>query len=64
MYVKNAFLNGFITKVVYVKQPFDFEDIKYPEHVDKLKKSLYCLKQAPKYWYKCWYMRLNKHNPY
>uniref|UniRef100_UPI0030C69137 reverse transcriptase domain-containing protein n=1 Tax=Bradyrhizobium sp. TM233 TaxID=2599801 RepID=UPI0030C69137 len=51
MDVKSAFLNGYISEEVYVKQPPGFEDNKHPEHVYKLKKSLYGLKQAPRAWY-------------
>jgi hypothetical protein len=49
--VKSAFLNGVISEEAYVKQPPGFEDLKYPDHVYKLKKSLYDLKQAPRAWY-------------
>ena len=51
MDVKSAFLNGYINKLVYVKQPPDFEDEKKSNHVYKLKKALYGLKQAPRPWY-------------
>nr|KYP45268.1 Copia protein [Cajanus cajan] len=50
MDVKSAFLNGFIQEV-YVKQPPSFFDFKYPNHVYKFKKTLYCLKQATRSWY-------------
>ncbi|KAK2374267.1 putative mitochondrial protein [Trifolium repens] len=51
MDVKSAFLNGVISKEVYVKQPPGFEDLKNPDYVYKLKKSLDGLKQAPRAWY-------------
>ncbi|GKF06976.1 retrovirus-related pol polyprotein from transposon TNT 1-94 [Tanacetum coccineum] len=51
MDVKSAFLNGFINEEVYVAQPPGFIDFKKPDHVYKLKKALYSLKQAPKAWY-------------
>nr|GEU49362.1 copia protein [Tanacetum cinerariifolium] len=51
MDVKSAFLNGFINEEVYVAQPSGFIDFEKPDHVYKLKKALYCLKQAPKAWY-------------
>jgi len=51
MDVKSAFLNGVISEEMFVKQPPGFEDLKYPDHVYKLKKSLYGLKQAPRAWY-------------
>jgi hypothetical protein len=44
MDVKSAFLNGFIMKKVYVEQPWDFENFNFPNHVFKLKKTLYGLK--------------------
>jgi hypothetical protein len=49
--VKSAFLNGPIKEEVYVEQPPDFEDKKYPNHVYKLHKMFYGLKQGPKAWY-------------
>jgi hypothetical protein len=51
MDVKNAFLNGYINKEVYVEQPPGFKDDKKPDHVYKLKKTLYGLKQIPRAWY-------------
>jgi hypothetical protein len=45
MDVKSAFLNGYINELVYVEQPPDFEDDKKPNHVYKLKKALFGLKQ-------------------
>nr|GEY56057.1 retrovirus-related Pol polyprotein from transposon TNT 1-94 [Tanacetum cinerariifolium] len=51
MDVKSAFLNGFINEEVYVAQPLGFIDFEKPDHVYKLKKALYDLKQAPKDWY-------------
>jgi len=51
MDVKSAFLNGFIKENVYVEQPHGFEDYKFPNHIYKLKKALYRLKQAPRSWY-------------
>jgi len=51
MDVKSAFLNGVISEEVFVKKPPGFEDLKYPDHGFKQKKSLYGLKQAPRAWY-------------
>ena len=51
MDVKSAFLNGFIKEEVYVKQPPDFENPKFPNRVYKFQKTLYGLKQAPRAWY-------------
>ncbi|GJT45085.1 retrovirus-related pol polyprotein from transposon TNT 1-94 [Tanacetum coccineum] len=51
MDVKSAFLNGFINEEVYVAQPSGFIDFENPDHVYKLKKAFYGLKQAPKAWY-------------
>jgi hypothetical protein len=52
MDVKSAFLNGYIEKEVYVRQPPSFENHKFPNHVFKPHKVLYGLKQAPRAWYK------------
>ena len=46
MDVKSAFLNEFITEIVYVEQPPGFEHEKFLNYFFKLKKALYGLKQA------------------
>jgi hypothetical protein len=53
MDVKSAFLNGPLSEVVYVEQPPGFEDPKRPNHVYRLRKVLYGLKQSPRAWYEC-----------
>jgi len=44
-------LNGIINEEVYVSQPLGFKDHLLPNHVYKLKKALYRLKQAHRQWY-------------
>ncbi|GJS22967.1 retrovirus-related pol polyprotein from transposon TNT 1-94 [Tanacetum coccineum] len=51
MDVKTTFLNGILREEVYVSQPDGFVDPGNPNHVYKLKKALYVLKQAPRTWY-------------
>ncbi|GJS43087.1 retrovirus-related pol polyprotein from transposon TNT 1-94 [Tanacetum coccineum] len=51
MDVKSTFLNGKISKEVYVQPPPRFESSEFPNHVCKLDKALYGLKQASKAWY-------------
>jgi len=51
MDVKSAFLNGYLHEEVYVEQPKGFIDHRFPNHVYKLKKTLYGLKQALRAWY-------------
>ncbi|GJR50882.1 retrotransposon protein, putative, ty1-copia subclass [Tanacetum coccineum] len=51
MDVKTASLNGNLREEVYVSQLDDFVDPDNPNHVYKLKKALYRLKQAPCAWY-------------
>ncbi|GKB90847.1 copia protein, partial [Tanacetum coccineum] len=48
MDVKSAFLNDFINEEVYVTQPPGFINFKKLDHVYKLKRASYGLKQAPK----------------
>jgi hypothetical protein len=51
MNVKSTFLNDPIKEDVYVEQPSCFESEGYPNHIYKLYKTLYELKQAPRDWY-------------
>ncbi|GJU54545.1 integrase, catalytic region, zinc finger, CCHC-type containing protein [Tanacetum coccineum] len=48
MDVKTAFLNVPLKEEVYISQPNGFFDPYLPDHVYRLKKSLYSLKQAPR----------------
>ncbi|GJZ26150.1 retrovirus-related pol polyprotein from transposon TNT 1-94 [Tanacetum coccineum] len=52
MDVKTTFLNGILREEVYVSQPDEFVDQDNLNHVYKLKKALYRLKQAPRAWQK------------
>ena len=49
--IKSAFLNGYINELVFVERPLGFEDDKKSNHVYKLRKLLYGLKQTPRAWY-------------
>nr|GEV42083.1 hypothetical protein [Tanacetum cinerariifolium] len=51
MDAKTMFLNGNLREEVYVSQPDGFVDPDNPNHVYKLNKALYILKQAPCAWY-------------
>nr|GEX00511.1 copia protein [Tanacetum cinerariifolium] len=51
MDVKIAFLNDILCEEVYVSQPDGFVDPENPNHVYKLKKAFYGLKQALRSWY-------------
>ena len=54
MDVKNAFLNDFINEEVYVEQPPGFQSFNFPNHVFKLKKTLYGLNKHLEYGMKDW----------
>jgi len=51
MDVKNAFLNGALTEIFFMVQPPGFRDLSKPNHICKLNKAIYSLKQAPRAWY-------------
>ncbi|GJY11064.1 retrovirus-related pol polyprotein from transposon TNT 1-94 [Tanacetum coccineum] len=61
MDVKSAFLNGKLKEEVYVKQPLGFESNEFPNHVCKLDKALYELKQALRAWYETLSTFLTEH---
>jgi hypothetical protein len=48
--VKNAFLHGLLTEIVYCSQLAGFVDSSRPDMVCRLNMSLYGLKQAPQAW--------------
>ncbi|XP_057529766.1 uncharacterized protein LOC130808306 [Amaranthus tricolor] len=50
--VKTAFLHGELEEEIFMKQPEGFEVAGKENHVCRLKRSLYGLKQSPRQWYK------------
>ena len=50
--MKTAFLHGNLEEEIYIQQPEGFVVPEKEDHVCRLKKSLYGLKQSPKQWYK------------
>nr|GEU81609.1 retrovirus-related Pol polyprotein from transposon TNT 1-94 [Tanacetum cinerariifolium] len=61
MDVKSAFINGKLNEEVYVKQSLGFENNEFPNHVCKLDKAFYGLKQALRAWYETLSTFLTKH---
>ncbi|GJT88674.1 retrovirus-related pol polyprotein from transposon TNT 1-94, partial [Tanacetum coccineum] len=51
MDVKTTFLNGLMKEKVYMSQPDGFVDPDFPDHIYRLRKDLYGLKQASRAWY-------------
>lgn len=48
MDVKNIFLNCYISKEVYAKQPPSFKRHDFQNHVFKLKRAFYGSKESPR----------------
>ncbi|GKU94149.1 hypothetical protein SLEP1_g7678 [Rubroshorea leprosula] len=49
--INNAFLHDHLEEQLFMKQPTGFVDPRFPQHVCKLRKSIYGLKQAPQAWF-------------
>jgi hypothetical protein len=47
---KTAFLNGYLDKPIFMKQPPGFEDAHHPDYMCQVNRSLYGLKQALRQW--------------
>ncbi|GKA13696.1 retrovirus-related pol polyprotein from transposon TNT 1-94, partial [Tanacetum coccineum] len=51
MDVKMTFLNGTLKEEIFVSQPKDFVDLDFPNHVYRLKKVVYGIKQGLRAWF-------------
>ena len=49
--MKNVFLHSVLEEKLFMRQPPRYENSNSPQHVCKLDKTLYVLKQAPRAWY-------------
>ena len=49
--VESAFPHGDLKETVYMKQPPGFADPEKPDHVSKLRKAIYGLRQSPRAWF-------------
>ena len=49
--VRNAFLHGFLSEEVVMQQPSGYRDASRPDHLCRLNRALYDLKQAPRAWF-------------
>nr|GEU78446.1 hypothetical protein [Tanacetum cinerariifolium] len=58
--VKLAFLNGHLSEDIYMVQPEGFLDLKHPNKVCKLQRSIYGLKQVSRSWNKRFDVEIKK----
>jgi hypothetical protein len=49
--IQNAFLHGNLSEEVFMSQPPGYKHSLYPNHVCKLQRAIYRLKQAPRAWF-------------
>ena len=62
MDVKNVFLNGELSKEVYMKLPPVFSHpLGFPHRVCRLRQALYVLKQAPRAWFAKFSFTISQH---